>query len=311
MKIHSWLIAFCFPLMFLLAGCNTQNVKPVEANSQYAALGDPDAHLAYATSIPSGSVAESILRGDAALLRGDNDRALFEYLAALRAGGPNADVLFKVGRIHLSRGDRQRAELALGMALGVDPDHRGVLLEVGILRMHRRDFANARRDLNRVIELGGDSARAHNALGVMADIEGDFAAAQREYGDAVRLAGNVPIYLNNLGYSHYLNGDNAGAEKWFKAALEQDSSHERAWRNLALVYAKTGRYQEALEAFRKTGKAHEAYNDVGYIAMVAGRFDEADRFFDEAIRLSPTFYELADQNSQRLAVMRGTQARHD
>jgi Flp pilus assembly protein TadD len=308
MKVRSWILVVFLSTLPILSGCNSRTLKPVAAGNDFAALGDPKADLAYATSIPSGSVAESIMRGDAALLSRDLDRALYEYLAALQAGGPNAEVLFKVGRIHLARADRQRAELALGMALGADPDHAGVLLEVGILRMHRRDFANARRDLERVVELGGNAARAHNALGVLADMQGDAVSAQQAYAEAVRLSGKVPAYLNNLGYSHYLIGDTAGAEKWFKAALEQDATHERAWRNLALVYAKTGRYQEALEAFRKTGEVHEAYNDVGYIAMVAGRLDDADRFFDEAIRLSPTFYELAEQNAQRLAVIRDTQA---
>jgi Flp pilus assembly protein TadD len=43
-----------------------------------------------------------------------------------------------------------------------------------------------------------------------------------------------------------------------------------------------------------------ATNDVGYIAMVSGDYAYAELLFAEAIRLSPVYYETANQNLAEL-----------
>lgn len=288
----------------ILTGCNAQNLKPVAADRGFSALGEPQAELAYATAMPSASVDESVARGDLAMARGDSERALFEYLQALQAGGANVDVLYKVGQIHLARGDKDRAEIAFSMALVEQPDHAGLRLELGILRMHKRDYATAKRHLLKALEIAGENARARNALGVMEDMAGHYDQAQAHYQAAIAVAADRSTSMNNLGYSHYLSGDLEKAEASFRAALGVDPENQRAWRNLGLVLARQARYPEALQAFGKTGKEYEAYNDVGYIAMVAGHYDAAERFFEEAIIRSPAYYALAGKNAQRLAVMR-------
>jgi tetratricopeptide (TPR) repeat protein len=63
------------------------------------------------------------------------------------------------------------------------------------------------------------------------------------------------------------------------------------------VYAREGNYEDALEALRRSGNEAEAYNDVGYIAMMDGRYGEAITFFQEAIRLAPTYYAAANENA--------------
>ena len=104
-------------------------------------------------------------------------------------------------------------------------------------------------------------------------------------------------------------GNQQSAEQAFIDALKLKPDYQRAWRNLGLVYTKSGRYSEALEAFGKTEKEHQAYNDVGYVAMLSGRYDDARRFFDEAMRLSPSYYELAWQNIKRLELVQNRQVK--
>jgi hypothetical protein len=60
-----------------------------------------------------------------------------------------------------------------------------------------------------------------------------------------------------------------------------------------------------VEALSKVQDLPKAYNDVGYVAMVAGDLDKADGFFAEAKRLSPHFYALADTNQRRVEIMQG------
>ena len=282
-----------------------------ENHAEYNALGDPKAALTYNTAFPIASAAEAIVRGDAAMVKGDTDRALFEYIRALEKEGADGETLYKIGRVHLSRGDNKRAKLAFMLALKEIPEHAGALLEVGLLQMQSREYDAARQTLEHALQLAPNSPKALNALGVLEDMQKNFQQAQIHYRKAIALGGDTPLYLNNLGYSRYLAGDQAGAERAFNDALRLRPNHTRAWRNLGLVYAKTERYQEALDAFGKIEAEHQAYNDVGYVAMVSGRYDDAQKFFEEAMRISPTYYELALQNAKRLELVRERENTHE
>jgi len=49
---------------------------------------------------------------------------------------------------------------------------------------------------------------------------------------------------------------------------------------------------------RVMGKA-EAYNSMGYLCMLQGKHLEADKFFDQAIELMPSYYKLAYENKDQ------------
>ena len=292
-------------LVLPLFGC--ASLQPERApDADYNALFGAGSELAYATEFPVGSAAEAVARGDAALDQGDTDRALFEYIRALNKDSDNAEALYKIGGIHAARGNTQLAELAFRRALAAEPKHAGALTGLGILLTKKREYAEAESKLRAAVRADPALARAHNALGVLADIDRDYASAQRHYRRALAIAPRSPMLLNNLGFSRYLAGDDAGAISAFEQALELTPGYQRAWRNLGLVYTRQRRYQDALDAFAKVQDEPQAYNDVGYLAMLSGRLDDAESFFDQAIRLSPEYYELANQNAERVRSLKGT-----
>lgn len=292
-------------LLSLLAGC-AQLPGKASVNDDYAALLGGRSDLPYATEFPVGSAAEATAKGDAALAGGDIDRALFEYIRALRKEGSNAEVLYKIGSIHAARNNTELAELAYRKALASDPRHAGALAGLGLLLTRQREYAEAERNLNAALRVNPRLARAHNGLGVLADINRDYPRAQRHYQEALAIAPRSPVLHNNLGYSRYLGKDDAGAITEFKQALELSPSYALAWRNLGLVYTKQRRYAEALDAFGKVQDTPKAYNDVGYVAMLAGRLDDAESFFDQAARLSPEYYSLAEENAKRVQALKGS-----
>jgi Flp pilus assembly protein TadD len=134
--------------------------------------------------------------------------------------------------------------------------------------------------------------------------------AQKHYIQAIHIDGNRPVYMNNLGYSYYLMGLQDRAEEMFLDTLKVDPNYKLAWRNLGLVYAKAARFKQALEAFSKTGEEHQAHNDVGYVAMLSGHYDEALHHFNEAVRRAPSYYELAARNAKRLSTLREMRGSH-
>jgi Flp pilus assembly protein TadD len=291
----------------LSTGCAQSPRKSDGDTESYSNLRGGQSDLAYVTEFPVGSAAEANAKGDAALAAGDIDRALFEYIRALQKEGDNAEVLYKIGGIHAARDNNQLAELAFRKALAVDPRHAGALTGLGILLTKQRNYAEAERSLSAAVRENPRLARAYNALGVLADINRDYALAQRYYQDALAIAPRSPMLHNNLGYSRYLGSNYTGAIAEFERALELSPNYALAWRNLGLVYTKLARYDEAVQAFGKVQDLPKAYNDVGYLAMVAGRLDDAEAFFDQALLLSPEYYNLASENAQRVQTLKGGQ----
>lgn len=291
-----------------LAGCASPPAKMAAGMGAHGALYEGKSEVAYGTELPVTTAAEAIQRGDLAVSEGDLDKGLFNYVRALDLEDGNPEALSKIGMIHAIRGNQRLAEIAFRWALQKDPRNAAALTELGVLALKKRDYAEARRHLELAVSANDRIARAHNALGVIADLDRDYAGAQRHYEQALAGAPGSPSLLNNLGYSRYLSGNLKGATAAFREALLADPNYRLAWRNLALVYTRQQRYTDAVDALSKIQDLPKAYNDVGYVAMVEGKLEDANGFFEEAKRLSADFYTLADTNQRRVAIMQGRDA---
>jgi Flp pilus assembly protein TadD len=291
-----------------MTGCTSAPTKSSSGLGAYSNLYDGKSEVAFATLFPVASPAEAMQRGDLALSQGDMDRALFEYIRVLDLDAKNAEALYKIGLIHSMRGNMPLAEMAYRWSLQEDPSNNGSLTGLGVLLLKKRDYAESRTHLEKAVAADDRNPAAHNALGVIADLDRDYTRAQRHYTRAMETGSKSAALLNNLGYSRYLGGNLKGAASAYREALLMDPQYELAWRNLALVYTRQGRYDEAVETLTKVQDQAKAYNDVGYILMVDGKLDKARGYFEEAKRLSPSFYALADTNSRRVELMQGHSA---
>jgi Flp pilus assembly protein TadD len=88
------------------------------------------------------------------------------------------------------------------------------------------------------------------------------------------------------------------AESDYIDALTIDKTYETAWKNLGLLYARTRRYEQAVEVLQISGDKPVALNDVGYIAMLNQDYPEAEALLDEALRSSPRHFETAFRNRE-------------
>jgi Flp pilus assembly protein TadD len=297
-----------FAIALILPGCKTLEPKMASGLGSHSELYDGKSELAYSTQFPVTSVPEALARGDLAVANGDLDKGLFEYIRALDLDEGNPEALARIGQIHFQRGNQPLAELAFRWSLQKDPRNPETLTGLGILLLKKRDYPSARQALEEAVRIEPRLPRAHNALGVIADLEQDYRLAQHHYQEALAGAPGSANLLNNLGYSRYLAGDYKGAIAAFRDSLLADPNYQLAWRNLGLVYARQGRYPEAVQAFSKVQDLPKAYNDVGYLAMVGGKLDDAKGFFEEAKRQSAEFYSLADTNERRVAILQGQEA---
>lgn len=287
-----------------LAGC-AATPPGKQAGNEYGVFYEGESAATYATAFPVGSPDEAYHNGDVAARSGDYDRALFEYIRGLQlADEPSAEVLYRIGGIHHSRENHRLADLAYRWALKLEPRNAAAGAGLGVSLMQQRQYAAAEQQLRDVVINTGQAPwRAYNALGILADMDGDAEQAEKYYQEALNIQPRSAVILNNLGYSRYLVGEWDDAREALRTALREDPGYELAWRNLGLVHARQGDYEFALQALARTGDQAEAYNDVGFVTMMEGDYAQALTFFNEAMRLSPSYYVTASENASNVKRM--------
>lgn len=264
---------------------------------------------------------QHIQKGDMALHSGNSDVALYEYVRALVEDSRDIQLYYKVGILHESRHNVDLATLAYQRALELEPDFVLGLERMGKIKLAKRQYADARvffektiavdrlriDSLNETATVSPDLAgkgvdhhspfHAYTGMGVIEDLSKNHQSALAYYHKALLIRPDSAAAESNLGYSHYLSENLEKAESHFKRAISKDKSYGKAWRNLALIYVRKGKYTQAVNLLIEHSKDEPAaYNTVGYICMMDGKYEQAEKFFNRAIDLSPVYFEIAVQN---------------
>jgi tetratricopeptide (TPR) repeat protein len=248
------------------------------------------------------------------------DQALYQYLRAIELDPKQYEAMVWVGRIHRERGNNHLAELAFADVLQSQPNNLSALTEMGLLQLALRRPSSAEEMLGKALAVdqqrqgGGGSGglkvdgqsplKLYNGLGVLADLDNDFAKAGQFYGLAAQIDPRSALVANSKAYSQYLAGNWSDAEALYRQGLSYDGRYEPLWRNYGLLLARMGRYEEALSSFEQVENRAAASNDVGYICLIEGKLDVAEQFFHSAIDQSPSHYEMAWENLQRVEQIR-------
>lgn len=269
-----------FLVLGVLAGCATTGQPPDDPTE----TGE---------EVPLGKL---LAEAEEALRAGDLDTAQVRFALAVERDPTNVDALYKLGVVHYEKRSFTVAEGLLRTALSVNPLHQGSREALGIVMLEQKRLDEAEKILTSALESRPDSWQVMNALGVINDMRSNHAEAQELFGAALFVRPRSAKLANNLGYSFYLAGDYDAAEKHFRDATRYDPEYVHAWSNLALVYSRTGRYRDSRAAFGKVVETHQAANNLGYLALLQDKPDVARRELESAIRLSPSYYEVANEN---------------
>jgi Flp pilus assembly protein TadD len=227
--------------------------------------------------------------------QGNVPEAIMHYMNA-QTIMPTAGIWHEIGLLQLSQGNEFPAMSAFQSAIVEDPNHAPSLEYAGLLYLDWKQSRRAGIALSRAVEADPSLWRSHNGLGIVADMAGDFPAAQKHYASALELEPSSPDILNNIGYSHFLSGNNDRAQQALDDAIKQNREHKIAWNNLALVFARQGRYGDAYNILASNHNKAIAYHDVGYIALLNADYVFADEYLSKAINASPTYFEEAFHN---------------
>lgn len=239
------------------------------------------------------ATAQWIASAERAERSGDGEQALLMYVNAATDDPKNAELHFRVGRIQAAKGNVAPATDAFRRALALSPTHAGALEGMGLLLLQAGKNDAAQKMLDSALAQEPTRWRTLNGLGILADVGGDSSRALAYFRRAIAQQPNRPEPLNNIGYSYYLADQVPAAQHYFERAAAVAPDNRLAWSNLGLVQARQARYPEAVRALERVMTPAEARYATAYFCMLAGRIDDAAPLLEEAIRLSPSYFEAA------------------
>jgi Flp pilus assembly protein TadD len=170
---------------------------------------------------------------------------------------------------------------------------------MGLALMMLDDTTAASTQLRRAVEADPSLSRSWTALGRAYDKEKRWDESAAAYDKALAASPDSPVIINNIGMSMMLQRRYPEAATQFEHALAKDPAMETARANLRIALAWQGKYDEALAGLEQAQRA-DALNNVGYVAMLRGDYQQAQRCFSQALETSATYHEGAARNLEAL-----------
>ena len=234
-------------------------------------------------------------QADMAMQSGDYQTATFLYQEAITYADEER-LWLRLGAAYEGLGSLAKALQAYSGAVRVAPDSAAAHERAGMIYVAHGDHDSASQSFTTALEKDSRRWRSLNGQGVVADLRGDYGDAQEAYERALANNPESTLLWNNLGYSYYLAGLLDAAGEAYDRALALDKTYEPAIANVGLLYARQGEYGQAVEVLTQVREAAVAYNDIGYVALLNESWGDAVRLLQKAIDLSPTYYDVANQN---------------
>lgn len=238
---------------------------------------------------------------------GDADVEARRWRKRLAANASDLDARLALARLYVSRGQPQLAVEHYRLAAELNPDLPGVTL---LLAKSLRDL-NEPAEALRVIAAfvsrhPKESWELLSLAGILEDEQGLLKPAEAAYRAALAIDSTQSSVHNNFGYNLLLQGNAEAAAAEFRTAIGIDPHSAIAHNNLgtALMWAKSGKSEQAFAEWRRSGNPAAAHNNLAAIFLEQGHYPEARRELGSALELRPG-YPAALANLRMVAAADG------
>jgi tetratricopeptide (TPR) repeat protein len=184
--------------------------------------------------------------------------------------------------------NRLNAAVAELKAVAVQP-----LLQSAINALNAEDHQDGAKWALQVLEQDERNGLAWYLLAIAREKAGDFRGSIACYESALKLLPDHAEIANNLGRLAYRMGQKDVAEKLFRHFLARHPGNHEGANNLACVMRDLGRFDEAIDVLKavltEQPERTMVWNTLGSVLAEQGDAANARIFFDEALRLDPSF----------------------
>jgi tetratricopeptide (TPR) repeat protein len=235
------------------------------------------------------------------------DEAALALRQAAEAGVPRPAALHNLGFALEQLGRLDEAEAAYGDAAGRAKDDPRIVLGWSIVALKRGDNKVAQSRLAQACELlqGKPVPALWYWAATLAAVGLDEAEnAMRTAQQGVEAHPSNPVLQNNLAVLLEAAGDTQAAESVLRSALAEDAALPQVSKNLGDILYRTGRYDEAGEAYERAAKLNpelgdDLYFKLGNIAYKRRDLAQARQSWAQATALNPG-HQLARANLEML-----------
>jgi tetratricopeptide (TPR) repeat protein len=251
----------------------------------------PRQELCIAPVSSNSAAYEAINRGDASKNRGEWDRAIAEYTAALRDDPNNARAYNSRGAVYRNKGDLDTAIADYTQALRLDPDYTYAYNNRGIAYGDKKDYDRAIADYTQALRLDPNSANTYYNRGIAYDDKQDYDTAIADYTRALRLDPTSAIAYYNRGIAYYNKRDYDRAIADYTQALGLDPGFTNAYDNRGIAYRNKGDLDRAIadytQAITLAPNAANPYLNRGNAYYIKKDYNRAIADFEAALRIDP------------------------
>jgi len=283
--------------LFLLTSCASSQDKTGANLERQIKLQQIEQQLiAEPTAKEKRTAAEFEEQGDRYVLRGDSNRAYIYYVKGLAVAPDNVSLIHKQGALLLKKAKFSEAEAVYDKLLAVNNKNSVALEGRGKANFGQGKFTEAEQDFLAALAINPAHWQAQEFLGLINSRRQEYGQAINRFKTALSQQPHNESIGNNLAVTYYLNGNFQEAALLLKG-LVKTSQNRKVYNNLALASFQLGRYDEAMDAFRR-GSENEAvaYNNMGSEFLTSQKYKEAIQAFEKAIDLHPKFYPSAQNN---------------
>jgi tetratricopeptide (TPR) repeat protein len=241
------------------------------------------------------SDAQAVDLAERLLQEGDVARAHSLVTQALQDEPRNPHALQLAARIERLAGRPEAALRLLEQALDIDPERVAAHVEIAALHRNAHDLEAARDELNLALHYQPDNAEAHFQLGVVHRQRGRQHDAITCFKRALEIEPSHAQALTELGFVYVTSERHQEALEVLERAVELDPFSFNACNSLGYLYVKLEEYERAYDVFSRLcaklprtvfGPRINLANSLDH----TGRFDEAERIYNEILEYEPNHY---------------------
>jgi Flp pilus assembly protein TadD len=223
---------------------------------------------------------------------GESDAAARRLRQKLAANANDLDARVALAKLYASRGFPELAIEHYRAAAALNSDAPGVIL---LLAKSLREMNAPEEASNAIVAFlvrhPKESWELLSLKGIIEDELGHFKPAEAAHRAALALDSSRSPLHNNLGYNLLLQGNAEAAAVEFRKAVALDPHSAIAHNNLgtALMFAKSGRSEQAFAEWRRSGDPAAAHTNLAAIFFEQGHYAEARQELTSALQLRPDY----------------------
>jgi Flp pilus assembly protein TadD len=238
---------------------------------------------------------------------GDGDAEARRWRQRLAANANDLDARIALAKLYASRGLTDLAIEHYRLAADLNPGLPGVTLLLAKSLREVNELAEASRVVGAfVARHPAESWEVLSLQGILEDEQGRFKQGEASYRAALAIQPAETSLHNNLCYNLLLQGHAESAAEEFRKAIASDPHSAIAHNNLgtALMFAKSGKSEQAFAEWRKSGDPAAAHNNLAAVFLEQGHYPEARQEIASALQLKPD-YPAALKNLKLVAAADG------